>query len=161
MPSFDVVSECNKVELNNSIDQTNKEIASRFDFKDSKAKIELNEKDMEILITAEDEFKLKQIYDILITKMSKRGLDVRLLDESKIISGMMMKEVIKLKNGINQETAKKMIKLVKDEKLKVQGSIQGDSVRFSGAKRDDLQYVMAFLKEKITELPLQFNNFRD
>ena len=163
MPSFDVVSECNKVELANSLDQANKEITTRFDFKGSDSRIEYKDKEMELTLYADDDFKLSQVYDVLITKMAKRGLDVRLLEEGKKekVSGNKMKEIIKVKNGINQELGKKMVRMIKDSKLKVQASIQGEEVRVTGAKRDDLQEVMQLLKTKVTEIPLQFNNFRD
>ena len=161
MASFDVVSEVNKVELTNSLDQANKEISTRFDFKGSDARIEY--KELELTIFADDDFKLSQVKDILIGKLTKRGIDVRVLDEGKKekISGNKMKELITVKNGINQDLGKKIVKAIKDSKLKVQASIQGDVVRVSGAKRDDLQATMQLLKKDITELPLQFNNFRD
>lgn len=165
MPSFDVVSECNKVELANSLDQANKEVSNRFDFKGSDARVEFKDKDqdMELTLYADDDFKLGQVYDVLIGKMAKRGLDIRLLEAGKKekVSGNKMKEIIKVKNGISQELGKKMVKMIKDSKLKVQASIQGEEVRVTGAKRDDLQEVMQLLKTQITELPLQFNNFRD
>lgn len=161
MASFDVVSEIDKVELNNSIDQANKEIGNRFDFKGSNARIEI--KDFELTLYADDDFKLEQVKDVLIAKMSKRGIDVRVLEEGRKekVSGNKMKEIITLKNGINQDLGKKMVKLIKDSKTKVQGSIQGEVVRVSGAKRDDLQAAMQLLKQSIDELPLQFTNFRD
>ncbi len=161
MASFDVVSEVNRVELNNSLDQANKEIANRFDFKGSDSRIEI--KDLELTIYADDDFKLEQVREILTNKMSKRGIDLRVLEEGKKekVSGNKLKEVIKVKNGIEQEVAKKIVKLVKDSKIKVQASIQGDVVRVSGAKRDDLQNTIQLLKTSVTDLPLQFNNFRD
>lgn len=163
MPSFDVVSEVNKVELTNSIDQANKEITNRFDFKGSDSRIEAS-KEFELTIYADDDFKLSQVRDVLTAKMSKRGIDVRVLEkEGKIekISGNKLKEIVKIQNGIDQDTGKKIVKLIKDSKLKVQASIQGEAVRVTGAKRDDLQQVIQMLKETVTELPLQFNNFRD
>lgn len=161
MASFDVVSEIDKVELNNSIDQANKEIGNRFDFKGSNARIEI--KDFELTLYADDDFKLEQVKDVLIAKMSKRGIDVRVLEEGRKekVSGNKMKEIVTLKNGINQDLGKKMVKLIKDSKTKVQGSIQGEVVRVSGSKRDDLQAAMQLLKQSIDELPLQFTNFRD
>lgn len=161
MPSFDIVSEVNKVELTNSIDQANKEISNRFDFKGSDARIE--NKELELTLFADDDFKLSQVYDVLIAKLSKRGIDVRVLEAGKKdkVSGNKMKETIEVKHGISQELGKKIVKLVKDSKIKVQASIQGEAVRVSGAKRDDLQAVMQLLNKEITELPLQFNNFRD
>jgi uncharacterized protein YajQ (UPF0234 family) len=161
MPSFDILSEVNKVELNNSIDQANKEIANRFDFKGSNARVEL--KDLELNLFADDDFKLSQVYDVLVAKMSKRGIDTRFLDEGKKekISGNKMKETIKIKNGISQDLGKKIVKAVKDSKIKVQASIQAEIVRVTGAKRDDLQNIIAMLQKNIVEVPLQFNNFRD
>ncbi len=161
MPSFDVVSEVNKVELTNAVDQSNKEITNRFDFKGSDARIEL--KDLEITLYADNDFQLSQVKDILIGKLTKRGVDTRSLGEGKIekVSGNKLKELVKVKNGIEQDQGKKIVKHVKDSKLKVQASIQGEAVRISGAKRDDLQEVIQLLKKDITELPLQFINFRD
>lgn len=161
MPSFDVVSEVNKVELTNAVDQSNKEITNRFDFKGSDARIEL--KDLEVTLYADNDFQLTQVRDILIGKLSKRGVDTRSLGEGKQekVSGNKLKEIIKVKNGIEQEQAKKITKLIKDSKIKVQGSIQGEAVRVSGAKRDDLQATIQLLQKDITELPLQFINFRD
>ncbi len=161
MPSFDVVSEVNKVELTNSIDQSNKEICNRFDFKGSDARIEL--KDLELTLYADNDFQLGQVKDILIGKLTKRGVDTRSLSEGKQekVSGNKLKEIIKVKNGIEQEQGKKLTKLIKDSKLKVQASIQGEVVRVSGAKRDDLQSVITLLKSDSIEIPLQFINFRD
>jgi uncharacterized protein YajQ (UPF0234 family) len=161
MPSFDVVSEVNKVELANAIDQSNKEISNRFDFKGSDARIET--KDLELTIYADNDFQLTQVKDVLIGKLTKRGVDTRSLGEGKQekISGNKLKEIIKVKNGIEQEQGKKLTKLIKDSKLKVQASIQGEVVRVSGAKRDDLQDVIALLKADSIEIPLQFINFRD
>ncbi len=161
MPSFDVVSEVNKVELANAIDQTNKEVSNRFDFKGSDARVE--HKDLELTIYADDDFKLSQVMEVLTGKMAKRGVDVRVLDEGKKekITGNKLKEIIKIKNGISQELGKKMVKQIKDSKIKAQASIQGDVVRVTGTKRDDLQTVIEFLKKEVTELPLQFINFRD
>ena len=161
MPSFDVVSEVDKVELANSLDQANKEVSNRFDFKGSDARVE--SKELEITIYADDDFKLGQVKEVLINKMTKRGIDTRVLEEGKKekVSGNKMKEIITVKNGIAQELGKKMIKLIKDSKMKVQASIQGETVRVTGGKRDDLQEAMQLLKQGITEVPLQFNNFRD
>lgn len=161
MPSFDIASEVNKVELANSIDQANKEITNRFDFKGSDSRVEI--KELELTIYADDDFKLGQVRDILIAKMSKRGIDTRVLEDGKKekVSGNKLKEMIKVKNGISQEIGKKIQRLIKDNKLKVQASIQGEEVRVTGAKRDDLQEVMQIVKRDVTELPLQFINFRD
>lgn len=161
MPSFDVVSEVNKVELNNAIDQSNKEIGNRFDFKGSDARIEL--KDLELTIYADNDFQLEQVKDVLTNKLTKRGVDTRSLSEGKQekVSGNKVKEIVKVKNGIEQEQGKKITKLIKDSKMKVQASIQGETVRITGAKRDDLQAAIALLQKDITDLPLQFINFRD
>ncbi len=161
MPSFDVVSEANMVEVRNALDQANKEIATRFDFKGSDARIE--QKDAELTLYSDSEFQLGQVRDILTIKMSKRNVDVRFLDLSKIekIGGDKVKQVIKIKNGLDTELAKKIVRMIKDSKIKVQAGIQGDSVRVSGAKRDDLQSSIALLKKGVTDAPLEFKNFRD
>ena len=161
MPSFDIASEANKVELKNAIEQTNKEVSTRFDFKGSDARIE--QKEFELTLFADDDFKLSQVKDVLLNKMAKRGVDVRLLDEKdrEKIGGDKVKQIINVKNGIETELAKKIQRLIKDSKIKVTASIQGESVRVTGTKRDDLQQAIALCKEKITEVPLQFNNFRD
>lgn len=161
MPSFDVVSEANIVEVRNAVDQSNKEISTRFDFKGSDARVE--QKERELTAYADSDFQLNQVRDVLTGKMVKRGVDVRFLDLGKIekIGGDKVKQVIKVKNGIESDTAKKIVKIVKESKIKVQASIQGDAVRVSGAKRDDLQATMALLRKEVTDLPLEFNNFRD
>jgi len=161
MPSFDTVSEANMVEVKNAIDQANKEITNRFDFKGTDARIE--QKERELSAFADAEFQLEQLREIMLNKLSKRGVDVRFLDNGKIekIGGDKIKQVIKIKNGIETEDAKKIVRVIKDSKLKVQATIQGDAVRITGAKRDDLQAAMAMLKKEIQDLPLEFNNFRD
>ena len=161
MPSFDIASEANKVELKNAIEQTNKEVSTRFDFKGSDARVE--QKEFELTVFADDDFKLGQVKDVLMNKMAKRGVDVRLLDEKdrEKIGGDKVKQIINVKNGIAVELAKKIQKLIKESKIKVTASIQGESVRVAGTKRDDLQQVIALCKEKVDEVPLQFNNFRD
>ncbi len=161
MPSFDIESEVNKVELKNAIVQTNKEVSTRFDFKGSDARVE--QKELELTLFADDDFKLGQVKDVMLNKMAKRGVDVRLLDEKDRtkIGGDKVKQIINVKNGIEIELAKKIVKYLKDAKLKVTASIQGESVRVSGAKRDDLQAAIALCKLKIDEVPLQFSNFRD
>ena len=161
MPSFDIVSEVNQVELKNAIDQTNKEISNRFDFKGSDARVELADKALTVF--ADDDFKIAQVHDVLIAKMAKRNVDVRSLVRAKSekIGGDKMKQVITVKVGVDQELGKKIQKMVKDSKLKVQASIQGDAVRISGAKRDDLQLVITMMKKNVTDYPLQFANFRD
>ena len=161
MPSFDIVSEVNQVELKNAVDQTNKEITNRFDFKGSDARVELVDKALTVF--ADDDFKIAQVYDVLIGKMTKRNVDVRALQRAKSekIGGDKMKQVITVKVGVDQELGKRIQKMVKDSKLKVQASIQGDAVRVSGAKRDDLQQVITMMKKNVTDYPLQFANFRD
>jgi len=161
MPSFDIVSEVNQVEVKNAIDQANKEVSTRFDFKGSDARIVHAEKSL--TLHADDDFKLSQVSDILRTKLTKRGVDVRSLDYGDIekISGNKVKQVVTVRTGVEQELSKKIVKLLKDSKLKAQASIQGDAVRVSGAKRDELQNAIALVKKTITDFPLQFNNFRD
>jgi uncharacterized protein YajQ (UPF0234 family) len=161
MPSFDIVSEVNQVELKNALEQTNKEVTNRFDFKGSDSRVEHAEKVLTLF--ADDEFKLGQVYDVLIGKMTKRGVDIRSLDRGKIetISGNKVKQAITVKVGVDQELGKKLQRMIKDAKLKVQASIQGEAVRVSGAKRDDLQQVIALVKKNVTDVPVQFNNFRD
>jgi cyclic-di-GMP-binding protein len=161
MPSFDVVSEADMIEVKNAVEQSNKEITTRFDFKGSSAKVE--QKDTELTAFADSDFQLSQVRDVLTNKLAKRKVDVRFLDEGKIekIGGDKVKQVIKVKNGIETEDAKKIVKVIKDSKLKVQASIQGESVRVTGAKRDDLQAAMAMLRKDVPQMPLEFNNFRD
>ncbi len=161
MPSFDVVSEADMIEVRNAVDQSNKEITTRFDFKGSDARVEQKEHDLTAF--ADSEFQLGQVRDVLTNKLAKRKVDVRFLDEGKIekIGGDKVKQVIKVKNGIETETAKKITRIIKDSKMKVQASIQGESVRVSGAKRDDLQAAMALLRKEVADTPLEFNNFRD
>ncbi|MBI3230405.1 MAG: YajQ family cyclic di-GMP-binding protein [Burkholderiales bacterium] len=161
MPSFDTVSEANMVEVKNAVEQSNKEISTRFDFKGSDARIEQKERDLTAY--ADSEFQLTQVRDVLTGKLTKRNVDVRFMDVGKIekIGGDKVKQVIKIKNGIETEDAKKIVRLVKDSKMKVQASIQGDAVRITGAKRDDLQAAIAMLKRDVKDLPLEFNNFRD
>ncbi|MCK6400589.1 MAG: YajQ family cyclic di-GMP-binding protein [Sphaerotilus natans subsp. sulfidivorans] len=162
MPSFDTVLEPDLVEVRNAIDQSNKEIGTRFDFKGSDAKVEL--KDKEITLFADNDLQLKNVTDIVLGKMAKRGVDVRFLDTSakpEKMSHDKLKQKVTVKAGIESDLAKKIQKAIKDSKMKVQASIQGDTVRVTGAKRDDLQAAMALLKKTVTEAPLSFNNFRD
>jgi len=161
MPSFDITSEVNKMELKNAVDQANKEIQNRFDFKGSDARIEHTE--AALAVYADDDFKLKQVMDLFTGRCAKRGVDVRALDAKPIekIGGNKVKQVVDVRNGIEQETAKRIVKLIKDSKLKAQASIQGAAVRVSGAKKDDLQAVIQLVKQSVTEIPLQFGNFRD
>src|SRR5438270_348486 len=141
MPSFDIVSEVNQVEVNNALDQTNKEVSNRFDFKGSDARVELNEKEKTLTVFADDDFKLGQVRDVLTGKLAKRGIDVRCLQPGEIdkVSGNKVKQTVTVRQGVEQELGKKIVKLIKDSKLKVQASIQGDVVRISGAKKDLLQ----------------------
>jgi len=159
MPSFDIVSEVDKHELTNAVDQMNREITTRFDFKGSDAKVILKEFDMNL--EASSDFQLKQMRDIMVGKLSKRGIDNRSLERGKVEErGLRAYQTITVKCGIDKEEAKKITRLIKDKKFKVQAAIQGDQVRVTGKKRDDLQAVMACLKSDV-DLPLQFNNFRD
>ena len=161
MPSFDTVCDPDMVEVKNAVENAAKEIGTRFDFKGTSAAVEL--KDKEITLYGDADFQLQQVEDILRNKLTKRNVDVRFLDVQKPqkIGGDKVKQVIKVKSGIAGEDAKKIQRLIKDSKLKVQAAIQGDSVRVTGAKRDDLQAVMALLRKDMAELPLSFDNFRD
>ena len=161
MPSFDTVCEPNLVEVKNAVENTSKEIGTRFDFKGTSAAIEI--KDKEITLFGDADFQLQQVEDILRNKMTKRNVDVRFLEIGKVekIGGDKVKQVVKVRNGIESELAKKIQKIIKDSKMKVLASIQGDSVRVTGAKRDDLQAAMALIKKDVTDVPLSFNNFRD
>ncbi|MDY7538493.1 YajQ family cyclic di-GMP-binding protein [Undibacterium sp. RTI2.1] len=163
MPSFDTVSEANMEEVKNAVTQSNKVITNRFDLKGTSAKIELKDKEREIIIFGDSDFHLEQIMIEVTQTLGKRKVDVRFLDMGKIdkIGGDKVKQVIKVKNGIETEDAKKIVKALKESKLKVQATIQGDAVRVTGAKRDDLQEAMALLRKDIKDLPLEFNNFRD
>lgn len=160
MPSFDVVSEVDAHELNNAVDQANREIGNRFDFKGVDAKFEVKENIIEI--TAEAEFQLKQMLDMLRLKLTKRAIDVGCLTEGDpVITGSKATQMVTVRQGIDTPLAKKMVKAIKDSKMKIQAAIQGDKVRITGKKRDDLQSAMALLKDGGFDLPLQFNNFRD
>ncbi len=161
MPSFDIVSEVDKQEVRNAVDQVNKEVSTRFDFKGSDARVE----QVEYVLTAfaDTEFQLDQVQDILAQKLAKRGVDVKCLDVGSVekVSGNKVKRSVTVKTGVETELAKQIVKCIKDSKLKVQASVQGDSVRVSGAKRDTLQEAIALVKKTITDFPLQFQNFRD
>jgi cyclic-di-GMP-binding protein len=161
MPSFDTVLEPNLVEVKNAVEQTQREIGTRFDFKGSSAAVEL--KDKEITLFGDADFQLQQVDDLLRNKMTKRSVDVRFLDAGKVekIGGDKVKQVVKVRNGIGSEDAKKIQQTVKNSKLKLQAAIQGDAVRITGAKRDDLQAAMALIRKDVPDLPLSFNNFRD
>jgi uncharacterized protein YajQ (UPF0234 family) len=160
MPSFDTVSEVDLQEITNAVDQTNREVGTRYDFKGSYAKVEQSE--AELTVFADSEFQLEQVRDILHSKLAKRGIDLRSLLESKVVSTInQTRQTLTVQQGISQEIARKIVKLVKDARLKVQVSIQGDKVRVSGKKRDDLQEVISLLRAASLELPLQYVNFRD
>lgn len=160
MPSFDIVSEVDKHELTNAVDQMNREVSNRFDFKGSDAKFTL--KEFEMTLEAQSDFQLKQMRDVMVNKLSKRGIDNRSLDRGKVEErGLRAYQTINVKCGINTEDAKKITKMIKEKKFKVQAAIQGEQVRVTGKKRDELQAVMAFLKDSDIDLPLQFTNFRD
>ena len=161
MPSFDIVSEVDAHELSNAIDQMNREISNRFDFKGSNAKVELKETAMNI--EAENEFQIKQIEEIMYGKLAKRNIDARCLDKSKIEErGRRAYQTVTVRQGIDADLARKIVKMIKEKKMKVQAAVQGDQVRVTGKKRDDLQEVIAMLRSTDQiDLPLQFNNFRD
>ena len=161
MPSFDTVCEADLVEVKNAVDNTAKEIGTRFDFKGTSAAIELKDKD--ITLIGDSDFQLQQIDDILRNKLAKRNVDVRFLDKGDVqkMGGDKVKQVVKVRNGIASEDAKKIQRIIKDSKLKVQAAIQSESVRVTGAKRDDLQAAMASIRKDMPDLPLSFDNFRD
>ncbi len=160
MPSFDAVSEVDAHELTNALDQANREISNRYDFRGSDAKV--HQVDSALRIEAQSEFQIDQIYDILIQKMAKRGIDVGCLERGEVEeANMRARQVLAVRQGIDQATAKKVVKLIKDSKIKVQTAIQGDKVRVSGKKRDDLQKVMGMLRDAKLGIPVQFDNFRD
>jgi cyclic-di-GMP-binding protein len=163
MPSFDIVSEVNHVEIRNALDQCNREISQRFDFKGSDARVEIDEKEGSLIAFADDEFKLGQLRDVLVAKLAKRGVDIRALESGTVetISGNKVKEAIKVREGIGQDRARTLVKLIKDSKLKLQASVQGDVVRVSGTKKDALQESIALIRKSVTDFPLQFKNFRD
>ena len=160
MPSFDVVSEVNQHELSNGIDQANREVTTRFDFKGTGSKFELTEQG--ITMNTESEFQLQQMYDILCNKLVKRGIDIACLEKNQPnLQARTATQTVKVNEGIDTVTAKKMVKLIKQSKTKVQAAIQGEQLRVTGKKRDDLQAVIAMLKAADVELPLQYKNFRD
>jgi uncharacterized protein YajQ (UPF0234 family) len=161
MPTFDIVSEVDKQEVRNAVEQVNKEVSTRFDFKGSDARVE--QADYVLTVYADTEFQIDQVQDILNGKLTKRGVDVKCLDiaEPEKVSGNKMKRLTTVKTGLEIELAKKIVRIIKDSKLKVQASIQGDAVRVTGAKRDVLQETIALMRKSITDFPLQFQNFRD
>jgi uncharacterized protein YajQ (UPF0234 family) len=161
MPSFDAVCEPNMVEVKNAVENAAKEIGTRFDFKGTSAALDL--KDKEITLFGDADFQLQQVYDVLVGKFAKRNVDVRFLERGDVlkVGGDKVKQVVKVRSGIESEQAKKIQKLIKDSKLKVQASIQGDAVRVTGTKRDDLQAAIAIIRKEMADLPLTFSNFRD
>ena len=161
MPSFDIVSQVDRQEVKNALEQTNKEISNRFDFKGSDARVEQAE--LVLTVFADDEFKLGQVLDVLRQRLAKRNVDVRALETGAVekISGDKVKRPVTVKVGIPQDKAKSIQKLIKDSRLKVQGSIQGDALRVSGGKKDDLQAAIQLVRASVTDVPLQFINFRD
>ncbi|MCE7915462.1 MAG: YajQ family cyclic di-GMP-binding protein [Nitrosomonas sp. PRO4] len=161
MPSFDIVSEVDSQEVRNAVDQVNKELTTRFDFKGSDARVEKT--DYQLTVFADDEFKLEQVLDILRVKLTKRNVDVRCLEKGQIekISGNKMKQIVTVKTGLDSELAKKIVRYIKDSKLKVQANIQGEVVRVTGSKRDILQEVIQIVRKLVDNFPLQFHNFRD
>ena len=164
MPSFDITSEVDMVALKNAIDVVGRSITNRYDFKGTSANVELNEKDSLLTLFGDSDFQLDQIKDILLPAMEKKEADsAKRLDHQDVqkISGNKVKQVLKIKDGIDTELAKRIVKLIKDKKLKVQAAIQGDKVRVTGKKRDDLQEVIQMLRDEKLEMPLQYDNFRD
>ncbi|HXM83517.1 MAG TPA: YajQ family cyclic di-GMP-binding protein [Burkholderiales bacterium] len=165
MPSFDIVSQVDRQEVKNAVDQTNKEITNRFDFKgsDARVEIEMRQNELQLTVYADDEFKLGQVTDVLRARLSKRNVDVRCLEPGSVekISGDKVKRPLTVRVGVPQDKAKSIVKLLKDAKLKVNASIQGDAVRVAGAKKDDLQSAIQLVRKSVTDLPLQYINFRD
>ena len=161
MPSFDIVSQVDRQEVKNAVEQVNKEVSNRFDFKGSDARVELAE--LALTVFADDEFKLGQVMDVLRGRMAKRNIDVRCIELGALekISGDKVKRQVTVKTGVPQDKGKLIQKLLKDAKLKLAASIQGDAVRISGAKKDDLQAAIQLVRKSVTDLPLQFINFRD
>ena len=166
MPSFDVVIEPNLVELRNAVEQASKEIGTRFDFKGSSAQVELTEKsakERELVLWADSDFQIEQVKDLLLGRLSKRGVDIRFLDltaKPQKMGGDKLKLTVVVKTGVDAESAKKMQAALKASKLKVQGAFQGDALRVTGTKRDDLQAAMALLRKELSELPIGFDNLR-
>jgi uncharacterized protein YajQ (UPF0234 family) len=160
VPSFDAVSELDSHELTNAVDQANRELAQRFDFKGTHAKFEL--KEFTVTLEAPEEFQLKQMLDILTTRLAKRGIDVKCMDAKDVAKNLAVaRQEVLLRHGIDADSGRKITRLIKDSKLKVQASIQGDKVRITGKQRDDLQAAIALLRKGVVDRPLQFNNFRD
>jgi len=160
MPSFDVVSEINAHELQNAVDQANREIENRFDFKNSQAHLEHN--DQQLTFHAQNEFQIEQMWDVLRSKLAKRGVDVKALTPGEVeTANQRARQPVTVRQGLNSEEAKEIVKAIKNSKIKVQAAIQGEQVRVTGKKRDDLQQTISLLRELPLELPLQFTNFRD
>ena len=161
MPSFDIVSEPNKQEVKNAIEQTNKEVSTRFDFKGSDSRVE--QKELELTVYADNEFKLNQVLDVMRGKLAKRSVDIRYLElkDPEKIGGDKMKRVVLVKTGVPTEKSKEIAKMIKDAKIKVTTSIQGDALRVQGTKKDDLQTAIQLVRTKVEDLPLQFTNFSD
>ncbi len=160
MPSFDIVSEFDKHELANAIDQANKEVDTRFDFKGTESSFELN--DNKVIMLSESEFQLQQMFSVVCSKLSRRGIDINCLDLGVAKgSGKLKRQELTVKQGVDTVLAKKIVKLIKDKKMKVQAAIQGEQVRVTGKKRDDLQEVIQMLRQEQLDMPLQFTNFRD
>jgi uncharacterized protein YajQ (UPF0234 family) len=165
MPTFDIVCEVNHVEIKNAVDQCNKEITNRFDFKGSDARVEIQEEGKQkiLMVFADDNFKLGQVKDVLTGKLAKRAVDARALDPGEIekTAGDTVKQPLVIREGVEQELGKKIVKLIKESKMKAQASIQGDVVRVTSPKKDTLQEVITLTKRNITDVPLQYRNFRD
>ena len=160
MPSLDVVSEVDGHELQNAVDQANREIGTRFDFKGSDSKVELNGTDMKV--SSDSKFRVEQVCSVLHQKLAKRSIDINCLEAGNVEEALKTaKQVIKVREGLDKEVSKKVVKLIKESKLKVQAAIQGEQVRVTGKKRDDLQSLMTMLRDADVGIPLQFNNFRD
>jgi len=160
MPSFDIISEFDKHELTNAVDQANKEVSTRFDFKGTDSSFELN--DDKVIMISQSTFQLQQMFSVICSKLTKRGIDIACMETADPKpSGKGMRQEITMKQGLDKELAKKIVKLIKDKKLKVQAAIQGDQVRVTGKSRDDLQEVIKMLREEKLDMPLQFENFRD
>lgn len=163
MPSFDTKLDPNLEAVDNAVNTSQKEIGTRFDFKGTSAAVEFKKKEKEIVVYGDSDFQIDQVRDVLYNKLTKQQVDIRFMDVGKVekIGGDKVKQVVKVKAGIEAELAKKIVKLLKDSKLKVSASIQGDTVRVQGGKRDDLQAAIALMRKDVTEVPLSFNNFRD
>lgn len=163
MPSFDTKLDPNIESVGNAVDTTAKEIGTRFDFKGTSAAVEFKKKEKEVIVFGDSDFQIDQVRDVLFNKLTKQKVDIRFMDIGKVekIGGDKVKQALKVKAGIEAELAKKIVKVIKDSKMKVNASIQGEEVRIQGNKRDDLQAAMALLKKEINDVPLSFDNFRD